>query len=164
MLREWCVNNTTVATCAAPFLSSTLLYACIMGGWVRGIFRLPELPLYLHPHWTVLRLQNAELHLHAGLLCMKLFILASLSHWQWRVLGEVGLGTLPWLMRHSWWMSWKQCVGFPVQKVNMETWMKTILSPNDNYSSAFLQSISTQILQWAVAFNFTAWKHSDSVI
>lgn len=45
-----------------------------------------------------------------------------------------------------------------------EAWAQTTLYSNDNYWSAFLQAISTQLLQWAVTFNFTAWKHSDSVI
>lgn len=84
------------------------------------------------------------------------------SPWLWHVSGEVGSSSAAWLLHHSWWTSWSTWLASPFRK--REAWAQTTLYPKDNYWSAFLQAISTQLLQWAVTFNFTAWEHSDSVI
>lgn len=82
--------------------------------------------------------------------------------WLRHVSGEVGPSSAAWLLHPSWGTSWSTWLASPFRK--WEAWAQTTLYPNDNYWSAFLQAISTQLLQWAVTFNFTAWEHSDSVI
>lgn len=78
--REWCVNNAVADKCAASFLGSALWYACTVGGCLARTFRLPELLLYLNPHWSAPTWPNAKLHLHTELQHAKsLFILTSLS-------------------------------------------------------------------------------------
>lgn len=160
MLTEWCVNNSVQHAFSAPLSDTPAPWVAglqnIQVAWVTSVSASPLICTDAAKRWTSF-IHRASVHeiVHPCIL---------LCHWLRHILGEAGLSALGWVMCHSWWMSQKHCTSFPIQKVNMETWTQTILSPNDHYLSAFLQATSTQLLQWAVTVNFKAWEHSDSVI